>query len=133
MNVKLSRRFPALAAYVAVAAVLATPLGVAVAADQCCEFALPNGCASGPGVTAPACTAAGGVFVANQTCSFATKNCGAKDANASPICVDLPEDKLCATLLGGIPTVSEWGLAVMALLVLTAGTVVVMRRRAAVA
>jgi len=32
-----------------------------------------------------------------------------------------------------IPTVSEWGLAVMALLVLTAATVVIMRRRAAVA
>ncbi len=31
-----------------------------------------------------------------------------------------------------IPTVSEWGLAVMGLLVLTAGTVVVMRRRAIV-
>lgn len=44
-------------------------------------------------------------------------------------------------LLGGtwtegptcIPTLSEWGVAVMAMLVLTAGTIVVMRRRAAVA
>jgi hypothetical protein len=32
-----------------------------------------------------------------------------------------------------IPTVSEWGVVVMAMLVLTAGTIVVMRRRAAVA
>jgi len=32
-----------------------------------------------------------------------------------------------------IPTVSEWGIAVMALLVLTAATVVIMRRRAATA
>ena len=32
-----------------------------------------------------------------------------------------------------IPTLSEWGVAVMAMLVLTAGTIVVMRRRAAVA
>jgi len=32
-----------------------------------------------------------------------------------------------------IPTVSEWGLAVMAILMLTAATVVIMRRRAAVA
>ena len=32
-----------------------------------------------------------------------------------------------------VPTVSEWGLAVMALLVLTAATVVIMRRRAVVA
>jgi len=30
-----------------------------------------------------------------------------------------------------IPTLSEWGVAVMAMLVLTAGTIVVMRRRAA--
>jgi hypothetical protein len=29
-----------------------------------------------------------------------------------------------------VPTVSKWGLAVMALLVLTAATVVIMRRRA---
>jgi hypothetical protein len=34
---------------------------------------------------------------------------------------------------GTIPTVSEWGLAVMAILVLTGATVVIMRRRAAVA
>ena len=33
----------------------------------------------------------------------------------------------------GIPTVSEWGLAVMTLLVLTAGTIVLMRRRAVAA
>ena len=32
-----------------------------------------------------------------------------------------------------IPTVSEWGLLVMAVLVLTAATVVIMRRRAAAA
>lgn len=37
----------------------------------------------------------------------------------------------CAALM--IPTVSQWGLVVMVLLVLTAGTVVVMRRRASVA
>ncbi len=37
----------------------------------------------------------------------------------------------CAGLM--IPTVSQWGLAVMVILVLTAGTIVVMRRRAAVA
>jgi hypothetical protein len=34
---------------------------------------------------------------------------------------------------GCIPTLSEWGVAVMAMLVLTAGTIVVMRRRAATA
>ena len=37
----------------------------------------------------------------------------------------------CAQLM--IPAVSQWGLAVMVLLVLTAGTVIVMRRRAATA
>ena len=31
----------------------------------------------------------------------------------------------------GIPTVSEWGMAVMTLLVLSAGTIVLMRRRVA--
>ena len=34
---------------------------------------------------------------------------------------------------GPIPTVSEWGLLVMTLLILTAGTVVLMRRRAVTA
>jgi len=133
MNVRLSRRVPALAVYAAMVSVFTIPTGAALAADNCCEFTTPFGCASAPGLTAPICTGAGGVFVASQTCDSVTHNCVAKIPNSAPVCDDPPEDKLCAALLGGIPTVSEWGLAVMAILVLTAATVVIMRRRAAVA
>jgi len=38
---------------------------------------------------------------------------------------------ICVGKAGGIPAVSEWGIAVMVLLVLTAATVVYSRRRIA--
>ncbi|UCC31370.1 MAG: C40 family peptidase [Phycisphaerales bacterium] len=44
--------------------------------------------------------------------------------------VDMGADEVTEPCLAGIPTVSEWGLAVMTLLVLSAGTVVLMRSRA---
>ena len=60
----------------------------ALANHQCCEFALPQGCASGPGVTQAVCEApdVGGVFMANKECSLATGNCVAKTNPPSPIC-----------------------------------------------
>ncbi len=64
------------------------------------------------------------------------KSCSVVVPGKGPICT--PNVTLAdCTAQGGIwndacvPTVSEWGVAVMAMLVLTAGTIVVMRRRAA--
>ncbi|MFH1108532.1 MAG: IPTL-CTERM sorting domain-containing protein [Planctomycetota bacterium] len=64
------------------------------------------------------------------------KHCTASVPGKGAVCT--PDVTFCdCAALGGVwddvcvPTVSEWGLAVMALLVLTAATVVIMRRRAA--
>jgi len=52
-------------------------------------------------------------------------------------CVDINQVADCQwkgeQILTNIPTVSQWGLVVMGLLVLTAGTTVVLRRRTATA
>jgi len=117
--------------------------GSPVLADHnCCEFDLPSGCASGPLVTAASCTAAGGAaFIADRECSPATGNCEVK-TGSPPEHVCCTEDcvgnmtadpvRECFRALD-IPTMSEWGLAVLALLTLTAATVVIMRRRHAAA
>jgi hypothetical protein len=66
--------------------------------------------------------------VAGSTCADGLDN----DCDKATDCVDAD----CATDAtacpsGQIPAVSEWGLVVLALLTLTAGTLVVMRRRVA--
>jgi len=57
-------------------------------------------------------------------------SCGDGACNCDESCCTCPQDcqGLCSDGIC-IPTMSEWGLLVMAVLVLTAGTVVVMRRR----
>ncbi len=80
-------------------------------------------------VDAAACTAAGGapgLFFGDEFCvenpGQAKKLgdfCIRKDLTGAPHDID-------------IPAVSQWGLVVLALLVLTAATVVIMRRRATV-
>ena len=113
---------------------LGTTLQVAQA-NECCDFA--TGCASAPTGQLPSsvCTAQGGSYNANSKCNTTSGNCeanaGAPDARTccldatSGVCANATVD--CGIF---IPTVSQWGLAVMVLLVLTAGTIVVMRRRA---
>ncbi len=105
-------------------------------ANDCCEFtgSPSNGCASAPTGQLPSavCVAQGGVYMASQECSLTTGNCVAKSGQPQRACClgGTPcDDALsdCNALF--IPTVSQWGLAVMVLLVLTAGTVIVMRRR----
>lgn len=119
-----------------------TTLRVAEATNECCEFAI--GCASAPTGQLPTavCTAQGGIsHIADSKCDSTpvtggncVANAGAPEARTC--CLDATTG-VCANTTASctalfIPTVSQWGLAVMVLLVLTAGTIVVMRRRAVV-
>ncbi len=119
---------------------LGTTLQKAEATDSnCCEFALPKGCASAPTAECPQanCEAALGVFKPGEECNPASGNCEAKTGFQQRVCcMSLPCGGAASMDMGAcsaimIPAVSQWGLAVMVLLVLTAGTIVVMRRRAA--
>ena len=79
---------------------------------------------------------ADGTAESGANCNNATDNDGDTKVNdgCPPIgcpdgaSMDMGDMDACSALM--IPTVSQWGLAVMVLLVLTAGTIVVMRRRA---
>ena len=78
-----------------------------------------------------------------MTCKDATNQSVAmadRDAcweECTTFCVELDQVADCQwkgeQILTNIPTVSQWGLVVMGLLVLTAGTTVVLRRRSATA
>lgn len=94
-------------------------------------------CGTGPSETGPECannTDDDGDGLVNDGCPAdgapeAGANCLNNTDNDSDTKVNdgCPADPIC------IPTVSEWGVVAMALLVLTAGTVVVLRRRQATA
>ncbi len=106
-----------------------------------------------PGLTQAACEGNSGVWKANETCEEVFGICHSKPAAGIGACCgprgcteELTQQECeaagakyrgdgtnCAEECPDpIPTVSEWGLVVMGLLVLTAGTVVVIRRRQAV-
>ena len=81
----------------------------------------------------------GGVIMLDAVCTWDgfDGTCLSKDpgdGGPDPICSDNLDDVsegLCGTLRAATcPTVSEWGMAVMALLVITTGTIVFARRRA---
>ena len=85
----------------------------------------PGTCAAAEATAAIACTGHGGFKAANFKCpafSARTSNVGCSDVDGNEVCESA--DPACA-----VPTVSEWGLAVMTLLLLTAGTVVLGRLR----
>lgn len=111
----------------------------ALAASDCCQFT--PGCISAPTgkFDMVACTAATGTYVANAYCDEASELCVGPKTGDDPsggICSESADKQVCVDLAGlnaPIPTVSEWGLAVMGLMVLAAGTVVMMRRRTAIA
>ncbi len=116
-----------------------------VAANDCCEY-VKNGvnkCMSGPagnGPTSDGCNALGGSFFNNRYCDRATKDCLAKIPDFSVNLGRCEADTLAESEWGTcwadmglppppIPTVSEWGVAIMTLLILSAATVVLIHRR----
>ena len=77
--------------------------------------------------------AAGDVVAVGACCNLATNACTQRsDAECKALGFTFRgAGTPCGSDGTCIPTLSEWGVAVMAMLVLTAGTIVVMRRRAA--
>ena len=110
--------------------------GRALAGHDCCELAPPQGCASGADgdLVESICTALGGTYEADMQCSVTTGNCETKtDADESICCLEdcantQQADPLgeCGTLLS-VPAASEWALATLTLVLLTAGTILVRR------
>lgn len=125
---------------------------VSAQANDCCQFnpfTFPTiGCVSGPvgQFNIPACEEVffgENEYVPNAFCDSTTFECtpkpGGDDNNICsffgfPPGDTLPEDT-CLAILGklpgddGIPTVSEWGLAIMALMLLIGAKVYFVRRR----
>ena len=105
---------------------------------NCARFANFDACASAPigTFTQQQVEALGGTFVELQECHQFLGSCDQTKGMGNPaICSDNLPKQTCIDLLGPlapIPTVSAWGMAVMSLLAVTAGTVVLMRRRSMV-
>lgn len=72
-----------------------------------------------------------GDFLENYSCDIDGITCVAKDVNRS--CTSEMEGDIVCASVPPIPTVSQWGLGVMVLLVLAGGTVILNRRRRLVA
>ncbi|MFQ5461125.1 MAG: IPTL-CTERM sorting domain-containing protein [Phycisphaerae bacterium] len=114
-------------------------------ANQCCE--LPAGVPGGPGcmsaaaINAAGCASVGGVFTNNEFCNTTTGTCDPKPGgDGGAVCQGVPANACCNVTNGAapicqpIPTMSEWGLVVMTVLLLTTGTVILgWRRRTATA
>jgi hypothetical protein len=113
-------------------------------ANQCCELTV--GCISSQTINQQACESSkyaddtgGGPFFDNQYCDTGTGDCADKGADVN-ICFVEPgyqhiASTVCTEILGqpDVPTVSHWGALAMVLLVLAASTIVIHRRRRAVA
>jgi len=91
------------------------PSGICDAGENSCNC--PQDCGAPPSHEVPGSTCGDGI---DNDCDKATDCVDADCATDAAACPN-----------GQIPAVSDWGMVVLALLTLTAGTLVAMRRRAA--
>jgi len=96
---------------------------------NCGEFA--GGCCSGGTscMTQAIIEANGGTYFAAMDCNTATGTCtGAKTSGLSIVCSPGVSQTVRDALLNACPTVSEWGLLILALLVITTGAIMLKRQ-----
>lgn len=68
-------------------------------ANECCEFASPQGCASAPVIDADLCLTLGGfLFMRPWTCNLATGDCDQKTVAEDPRCIGI-DDQICTQLV----------------------------------
>lgn len=109
---------------------LALSMGIA-RANECCEFAPPGGCVSTNVIPPADCAGLGGIHMPAHSCSTATGNCVPKapgDPELPPTCVQVPQPVCDQLVSEPVPAVSGWGLLLMPLLLLTAGTILLVGR-----